>query len=284
VRPKKRLLDRDGLPVSEIGAWSEDKIDLVKYYATLFTTSMKGKWDRRIYIDLFAGPGKSKIKGKDKIIDGTAIHMLELKDPFDIYVFCELEADLLNALQIRVNQRFPNIDARFISGDCNKKADDILSQVPHPQPGFKVLCFCFVDPFNMGNLRFKTIEKLASRFVDFLVLIPCYMDANRNEERYTHLNNKIVERFLGNTDWRHYWGDAKLRKEDFATFITNSFGRQMSALGYRFTGLADTKLIRNRDRNQPLYRLALFSRNDLGNKFWEEARKYSNPTLPLFPK
>jgi three-Cys-motif partner protein len=134
----------------------------------------------------------------------------------------------------------------------------------------------------MTNLRFKTIEKLSTRYVDFLVLIPCYMDANRNEAKYTHPDNKTIERFLGNPNWRDAWKDAKLKKEDFATFITNSFGKQMTSLKYHFKGLVDTKLIRNRDRNQPLYRLALFSRNDLGDKFWEEARKYLNPTPSLF--
>jgi three-Cys-motif partner protein len=109
MKSKKRLYDEEGLLVSEVGAWSEEKIDLVKYYATLFTSSMKGKWDRRVYIDLFAGPGRSKIKGKDKLIDGTAMHMLGLKDPFDIYVFCDLDPEHLNALQSRIEKRFPQV-------------------------------------------------------------------------------------------------------------------------------------------------------------------------------
>ncbi len=39
--------------------------------------------------------------------------------------------------------------------------------------------------------------------------------------------------------------------------------------------------VRSIEKNLPLYHLAFFSRNELGRKFWKEARKYSDDQLDL---
>ncbi|MGA7293695.1 MAG: hypothetical protein WBW85_14260 [Terriglobales bacterium] len=52
----------DGLFYSEVGKQSEEKHNLVSLYAKLFSTRMKEKWDERVYIELYAGAGYSKIR------------------------------------------------------------------------------------------------------------------------------------------------------------------------------------------------------------------------------
>jgi hypothetical protein len=54
-----------------------------------------------------------------------------------------------------------------------------------------------VDPYNLKHLEFVTIDKLSSRFIDFLVLIATDMDAARNVAVYELPDNKVVENFLG---------------------------------------------------------------------------------------
>ena len=49
----KLRVEDDGLICPEIGAWSEDKYRLIALYDGLFATGMKGKWDMRVYIDLY---------------------------------------------------------------------------------------------------------------------------------------------------------------------------------------------------------------------------------------
>jgi hypothetical protein len=53
----------------------------------------------------------------------------------------------------------------------------------------------------------------------------------------------------------------------------------MTKLGYNYSGIDKTQQIRSTDKNLPLYRLAFFSRSDLGEKFWREALKYSNDQM-----
>jgi hypothetical protein len=47
----------DGLALPEVGAWTEDKHRLVSLYTALFSKGMKKKWDKRIYVELYAGAG-----------------------------------------------------------------------------------------------------------------------------------------------------------------------------------------------------------------------------------
>ena len=47
----------DGLFCSEVGEWAEEKHSVVSLYAKLFSTGMKDRWDERVYIELYAGPG-----------------------------------------------------------------------------------------------------------------------------------------------------------------------------------------------------------------------------------
>lgn len=91
-------LTDDGLITPEIGAWGEDKYRLVSIYATMFATSMKDKWDCRVYIDLFAGAGRARIKNTKRIIPASPMLALDIKDKFDTYIFCEEDPEKFRAL------------------------------------------------------------------------------------------------------------------------------------------------------------------------------------------
>lgn len=56
----------------------------------------------------------------------------------------------------------------------------------------------------------------------------------------------------------------------------------MRTMGYIYSGTEETVQIRSTEKNLPLYHLAFFSRHKLGEKFWKEAKKYSNDQLGLF--
>ncbi len=58
----------DGLIAPDVGAWTEEKHRLVSLYSTLFSSSMKAKWSRRTYVELYAGAGLSKICGTSKFL------------------------------------------------------------------------------------------------------------------------------------------------------------------------------------------------------------------------
>lgn len=247
---------------------------------------MRGKWSRLVYLDLFAGTGRSTVGGSGRVLPGSPTLALSLDPRFDRYVFCEAKPELLDALKERVARDFSGCAVEFVAGDVNKQVPTIRRLLPPPSGGESALTFCFVDPFSLKNLRFETLERLCERprrRIDFLVLIPTGYDATRNESRYAEgEGSNVVERFLGNPRWREEWAAAKVRGIRFEMFIIDAFGASMQRLDYIYNGIGETQLIRLPSNNTPLYRLALFSRHQLGAKFWREVRKYAPDQRSLF--
>lgn len=274
-------LEDDGLETPEVGSWAEEKYRLVKLYASVFTTSIRDKWDELVYLDLFAGCGRARLRDSGRIVPASPFLALTLEHPFGRYIFCERDFDLLNVLQRRVQGEHPEIDARYIQGDVNQQAPRILGQLPRPSSQYKVLAFCFVDPFGLKNLHFETLATLADRYMDFLVLVPTGYDATRNEERYLEEDDETVGRFLGLPGWREEWVLAKQSGRTFDRFMTDTFGQCMSSLHYIYEDIDSTQLVRSTEKNLRLYRLVFFSRHKLGAKFWAEVRKSASPQRNL---
>src|SRR6266850_3262639 len=189
-------LKDDSLVTEEIGDWGQEKYRLLSLYAQMFAASMKNKWNCRVYIDLFAGSGRSRIKGTNRIVAGSPLVALGVDPSFDKYIFCEKDPDKLLALKTRVSRDYRDANVVFQSGDANLAIADILQKIPQYAKDFKVLSFCFVDPYNLKDLAFDTIDRLSKLFVDFLVLIATDMDAARNVSKYELSQSDVVERFL----------------------------------------------------------------------------------------
>ena len=278
---KLPILKDDGLATPEVGLWAEYKYRLVWNYAKMFAASMKVKWDSRVYIDLYAGAGRSRIENTKTIVPASPLLAMNILSKFDKYIFCENDKERMQALKARVKRDYPDSDVSFIETDVNKKVEEVISNIPKHYKEFKVLTFCFVDPFNLKNLKFQTIRKLAEKYIDFLILIPSGMDANRNISDYIDESNTAVEDFTGASQWRDEWRLAEAKWENFGFFFADLFGRQMRTLTYFYEELTDMVHVRSTEKNLPLYHLAFFSRNELGRKFWKEARKYSDDQLDL---
>jgi three-Cys-motif partner protein len=269
----------DQLYTPEVGSWAEHKYRLFWCYADLFATSMKEKWDQRVYIDLFSGAGHSRVEGTERFLLGTPVLALRVAHTFDWHIFCDQDPHCISALRKRVETMCTTAEVRYIPGNVNRITPRILKEMPPLAPGKKVLGFCFADPFRLRDLHFSSIATLAQRYMDFMVLIPA-MDPLRNEMTYLDPSSHVVDLFLGTPSWREEWG-KKQKKITFDTFIASFFSSQMSHLNYTHGGLEESLLVRSNEKNLPLYRLVFYSRHAVGGRFWKEARKYSNQQLGL---
>lgn len=271
----------DGLLVEEVRSWSEEKYHLVQHYTSLFCKSMKGKWQCLVYIDLYAGPGRSKIDGK-RVIDAPPILAINSGFLFNKYIFNDVSTEKYEALEKRLEQYKDKTEICVLNGDSNLITENVLHQIPQHSRTNKVLGFCFLDPYKVENLKFETIRTLSSKFIDFLVLIPTGMDVNRNAAIYEKSENKKLDEFIGNDEWRKEWNNLKKSRNNFGDFVAGQFSKSMEKLGYINPGVENMKLIRSDEKNLPLYRLALYSRHKLGSKFWKETVKYTNPQSDMF--
>jgi three-Cys-motif partner protein len=277
------LFEADDLSLPTVGSWAQTKHAKVRYYSELFSKSMKNRWDCRVYLDLFAGAGKARVKATGKVIPGSPLLALSVDDPFDKYVFCEQDESNISALRERVDRHFPSHQVEYFHGDSNEKVEEVLSLFPQFSAAHKGLTLCFVDPFKMAQLQFATLARIAEAlYVDFLILIPTYMDIHRNESTYLKLGCPTLDLLLGGTDWRERWPDPDNASRDFGLFVADEFGKKMQEIGFLYKGLGDLELVRMiGDRNQPLYHLAFFSKHELGLRFWRETRRNTNNQLSL---
>ena len=278
------MFQDDGLETPEIGQWGITKHEKIEYYSSVFASSMKNKWDCRLYIDLYAGAGKSRIKDSEKIVPGSPLIALNVDCTFDKYIFCEKVPSNMDALQKRVIKYFPTCNVSYVCNDINDSLDELFSYIPNFNSSYKGLALCFVDPFKMGELDFKTLKIISEKlYVDFLVLIPSYMDIHRNKDTYTLPNNNALDTYLGTDKWREDWEKNKKPYEEFGMFITEKFCSQMKNLGFLYEGNKDLVLVKANLANQlRLYHLGFFSKSPLGLKFWRDTKKNTEKQLRLF--
>ncbi len=275
VRTDTLHASEDNLVCPDVGGWAEDKHKLVSLYSALFSSGMKSKWGKRVYVELYAGAGYSKIRNTSKVIVGSPLRALALQHPFDKYVFCEEVPEKLAALKARATRHTPAAEVEYIEGDCDSHVNDILAAIPHGSSSSTVLTLCFADPFDI-SLKFETIRKLAdARYIDFLITLALGMDANRNYELYAKEDAVKVDEFLGSESWRKRWAAAQWDAVKFSRFLADEFTKSMATLGYIPPPFYTMKEVRSHEKNLRLYHLALFSRHERAYKFRDQVAKYS---------
>lgn len=282
MQPLPTLPD-DGLTTPIVGDWSEEKYQLVHCYSDIFSTSMKKKWESRVYLDLFSGAGRARIRGTNRIVPAIPLLVTSLRFPFTHYIFCEINRERIDALEKRLGRTSPKAVVSLVCGESNSNLEEIMSRVPMAERGKRVLTFCLADPYRLADLRFETIAKIsADRFVDFLILIPSGMDASRNQDLYLRAKSRGLDAFLGHSDWRISWTAAERAGQRFADFVVDQFGLSMRKLGYKYNGLENAHLMTSTARRLPLYHLVMFSRHSLASDFWEKCKASTQPQRELF--
>jgi len=270
----------DGLVTNPIGPWAEDKYRYVGMYAEMFATGMKNKWPRRLYLDLFSGPGYSRVRDTGRVVLGSPMIALSLPDPFDAYVFSDESPEALDALRIRVAGLDQQLPVTYIPGDANVAVARIVTVVS-ATPSKSTLSFCFLDPYKL-NIHFQTVKRIAEgRAVDFLILLALYIDANRNIQWYVGDDNPTIDLFLGDRTWRPRWKTAERAGDSIVKFLANEYSARMGQIGYLTMTLEDMVKVRTRDKRLPLYYLAFFSKHAKGLEFWRAVRKYATDQLSL---
>jgi three-Cys-motif partner protein len=187
-----------GSPVSfqdskfdEIGYWSEIKLDIVREYATAYSTVLAAQQNpvfRHIYVDAFAGSGYHVSRTTGGFVEGSPVNALNVRPPFCEYHFIDLDSDKAAALRALVGDRD---DVSVYDGDCN----DIIPQHILPRCRWERYerALWLLDPYGL-DLKWHVVEtagKLGS--VEIFLNLPV-MDMNRN--------------FL----WTAFWGDDSWRQ------------------------------------------------------------------------
>ncbi len=110
---------KSGLKFDKIGYWSEIKLEIIKEYATAYSTIFSAERQRsliHVYIDAFAGAGIHISKRTGGSVLGSPLNALLVNPPFREYHFIDLDRAKVAALKKIVGER-PDVHVQ--DGDCN---------------------------------------------------------------------------------------------------------------------------------------------------------------------
>jgi three-Cys-motif partner protein len=191
------------LKLDEIGYWSEVKLDIVRKYASAYSTILAKQKSIRshIYIDAFAGAGVHVSKASGAFIPGSPLNALDVVPPFKEFHFIDLDGGRAEHLRKLAADRN---DVHVYEGDCNRILLDTVLAHARYQDFRRALCL--LDPYAL-NLDWEVIRTAGSMgsvevFLNFMV-----MDMNmnvlwRNPDRVSAKQAERMNRFWGDDSWK----------------------------------------------------------------------------------
>jgi three-Cys-motif partner protein len=255
----------DKLPVRKSGVWIEKKHRPLVYYSDIFNLAMKDKpWDGRIYLELFAGPGRCFVRETRKEELGSPLRILE--SDFTKFIFVEINRHAAQALAARIEGHPNACKVEIWCGDCAEAIEKII--IPP-----RSLTFTFIDPTRIGHAPFKLISTLATKArSDILVNIPTGTDIKRNLYNYLAKSGPEapLTKYLDTAEWAKIPTNSP---SNFCRGFLELYEAQLSKIGYKFVGNLQQVTTPG---NVPLYYLIFASKHQLGEKFWNETLKRVN--------
>lgn len=272
-----------------VGPWARQKLDGLEAYLNAYTTALKKQRFELVFIDAFAGAGRSTVRdawdeadeddvlllddefvaAEAQFIEGSPRRALGLQQPFDKHFFFDADAgraQLLRDLKTEYPKR--KIDVRV--GDANRLIQDIAPSLNRRM----IRGVAFLDPYG-PHLEWRTIEALG-RTGKFEVIInfPLGMAINRLITK----NGDIPERWrnglndcFGSTEWEQLvyreqsdlFGETTKQKVDDAAkrLLEYYVGRLRTVFGH----VATPSAVRN-TRGVPIYFMLWAGPHGLGHR------------------
>lgn len=249
----------DGLPARKSGDWARRKHHYLRNYCGITTRAIQGKL-RLVYLDVMAGPGLCKIKETGEESAGSPL--VALDHEFDRFIFIEDTLELAEALKQRIAKHPKAKRAKVI-------AESWLEVAKSGRLVFdnKTLVVAFIDPTGISQVPlWAMLELTRNPKIDLLLTIQHSLGITWNVPQYLKSTSgqTALDGFLGTKDWRKWkWTEPS----QFTLRAIDCFSNRIQQEG--FIGTRHVSV----PEGQPLYRFTLFTRHDLGEKFWNEILK-----------
>lgn len=254
------LTDEQGLRSRKVHLHSADKAHYARYYADIVGTGMKRAYGGPLaWVELFAGPAQLYVVEEGRYRPGSPVEALGIRDPFDHYVFCDLDPECVHSLNARVGSQ-PGV--HVLEGDANSAAlhDAIASVVPR-----NALVVLYADPEGL-DFDFSSIRYFADRYkhLDLLINFPVRgviraLRAGHEQKASRVLDHPAPKELI-----------EKRAKRDWGPSVRDYFERRLRGLEY---DQFETQVINSHSRRSPLYDLMIASREEKAVQFFREAIK-----------
>ena len=202
------LPPRRPLQLDEVGEWSELKLEILRKYASAYTTILRSNKMHPIYIDGFAGAGQHISERSKELIAGSPLNALNVEPSFEEFYLVDLKQERVDNLRALARAK---TRVHIYSGDCNK----ILVSEIFPKVQFSEYkrALCVLDPYGL-HLSWNVIKAAAeTQTIEIFLNFPL-MDMNMNvllwrPENATDENVARMTSFWGDDSWR----EAAYKKE-----------------------------------------------------------------------
>lgn len=257
--------------VTEIGPWSEIKLQVVKNYAEAFSKILANQQSfKHDYIDAFAGAGLHISKSTKEPILGSPLNALFVEPPFDTLHLIDLDGNKTDILRELTADRE---NVHVYDGDANQ----ILVEEVFPKIKYREFrrALCLLDPYGL-HLNWEVIAKAAEMGTIEIFLNFPTMDMNRNSllkkfELVDSRDNERMTAFWGEESWKQaaytespqgtLFGEVQFEKEPNDVIAERFRERLKSVAGFKFV----PEPIRMRNSNgATLYYLFFASQNETG--------------------
>jgi three-Cys-motif partner protein len=268
--------EEDGLLLRKSGAWAAAKLDYLCRYLNIFTTSMRGKpWKGLHFIDLFSGPGKCQIRNTGQVILGSPLLATTLTYPFSRYFFVDSDSIAIDTLKTRCSQAGIESSIFYQTGDSNQVVKSIVRQIKaidqqYIKGKWSSLNLAFLDPEGF-ELEWNTVATLAEvHRMDLIIYYPQMGLSREIPKNYQNPEFTKIDTYFGGMEWRNIYMKYQVGQiHNLHRSLMDLYESKLKSVGY-IEIKENEPLMRNTDRNAPLYRLIFASKNPLGNKFWEQ--------------
>ena len=276
MRPDPELIHLDGFPngkILEVGDWSIEKHQLLRRYISA-SRAARLKWPKRGFIDLFCGPGRTRIKGTEVETDGGAVvawRQAKLNEvEFTDVIIGDVDQDSLMSCEKRLLAL--NAPVTALLGPAEQTVDEAIKRLPA-----NGLHLAYLDPFNMEHLPFTVIEKLAKfRNIDIVVHFSV-MDLQREIELDFLRDASRFEAFA--PGWKRHVDVSGMTKQGARNAFVKYWLSLVESLGFRCS--KEMPLMTN-SKNGPLYRMMFLMRHPLAERLWNEIARGQKPVQDLF--
>ena len=251
------------------GEWTIKKLEILKGYLNSYTTALKEKPFRLLYIDAFAGTGSIEQETVDteqddlgKFIDGSADVALHIQDKhFDELIFIEQDEGKCEKLQT-LKKDHPNRSVCIENTDANEYLCNMQ------RDWCKYRGVLFLDPFG-AQVDWATIEAIAEyRSLDTWILFPTstitrMLPRSRTPDDISPKWGERLTRVFGDESiWRSMYqrspqtelfDERRTERETSAEKLIEIYQSRLKELfGDRF--LDQSRTLKN-SKNSPLYEL-----------------------------
>jgi three-Cys-motif partner protein len=263
----------------EIGYWSEVKLDIVRKYASAYSTIMSAQSTikKHIYIDAFAGAGKHVSRRTGEFVLGSPLNALKVTPSFSEIHLIDLHGGKVAELRRQICSRQ---DVFIYEGDANKVLLDTVFPRCRYQDFNRALCL--LDPYGL-NVDWSILQAAGQMgsieiFYNFMI-----MDANmnvlwRNPDNVAYAQAVRMDKAWGDHSWREaayvvrptLWGDT-IDEKTRNDAIAEGFRKRLEEVaGFKY---APKPMPMRNARGATVYYLFFASPNKTGSSIVEDIFK-----------